>query len=847
MTKKCWADAVVLVGLIGCSLTICCRAETTYEVKSPGAVSLGVYDSSGRLARTLQNGKKQQPGQYQITWDGKDDRGQNVSPGTYQLRGIVSNIKAVYDMTAGNPGDPPYSTADGKGGWNSYWGDPVALAADDNALYIQFSMEEGCGSLLKVGFDGKVQWKAHLYQGDGNGFQLAAATDGKHVYVAADVGAGNDLVGPQRKSIIWRVDCAEGNYALWNGHGLAVGQPYQSGPVPFWEVVAGDKRTPPVALGVNGGANVRGLAVRENRLYVPLYREDKIEVWDTEAGKLVSTIANVTKPQGVAMDKSGNLYVASEKRILKFSQQGQPLGVAVAKNLSAPYGVVVDPSGNLFATDLGTAQQVKKFSQAGKLLWSAGKKGGRPFSGKMDNGSFLFPAGIAVGARGNVYVGENSPPSRVTVLNSKGKITNEWIGSLVVGASQGIAVDEADPSLVYSMYARFSYCAYNCPMVRYRIGYEKKTWAIDAYWWGLAGASGYPRREEMALASQRSIAYGSSDLYVRHLAGYTYLFLGMHWNHPIWRVDGGNMVASACVGQGDRELPPDLDKGYVLDGNGNPTIRNTMRPFIWRDQNGDGNASSEEVEFFDEPKGLGGHGCWGAYIDHKMNVYLPDESGTGNVFKLPCLGVDGKGNPIYSWAKAEIVIRATNAVLAEVDYARLGDSNRAGQMFQKRVERIHLDETGNVYGTTEVMGQDKGIGWASSTLDVKVGKWDLLGNLLWRVGTKAQGFAKPGQFYTGKGVDGVLKGFVFFTDENGQSRIYTDDGLYAGSVPSSDPYRGQAIGPDAILVELCGARVFTHPRTGVGYYMAGDENGLHFWRLEGLKEIERFDTTVSVD
>jgi hypothetical protein len=210
------------------------------------------------------------------------------------------------------------------------------------------------------------------------------------------------------------------------------------------------------------------------------------------------------------------------------------------------------------------------------------------------------------------------------------------------------------------------------------------------------------------------------------------------------------------------------------------------------------------------------------------------------------LGFDEKSNPIYSWAKAEVVIKAENAALAEVDYARIGQADRAGQRYQQKVQRVHLDQGRNVYGTAEIMGQDKGIGWASSTVEVKVGKWDPQGNLLWKTGLKATGFAKPGQFYTGKGIDGVLKGFVFFTDENGQSRVYTDDGLYAGSVPSSDPYRGQAFGPDALVVELCGARVFTHPETHIDYYMAGDETGLHFWRLEGLQETERVTQVVEV-
>ncbi|MBI4471677.1 MAG: hypothetical protein HY646_03350, partial [Acidobacteria bacterium] len=693
-------------------------------------------DRDGRLVRTLQSGKKQEPGNYQVTWDGKNGEGQDVRPGEYQFRGISSDIRAVYELVAGNPGNPPYKTADGRGAWNGFWGNPVALATDETGLYVQYSMEEGDGSLLKVDFSGRVQWKAHLFQGDGNGYQLALATDGKHVYVAADVGVGNDLVGSQRKSIVWRVAADSGDFALWNGHALTVGPPYESGPVAFWELVRSKKETPPMVHGRIGGANVRGLAIRDGKLYVPLFREDKIEVWDTASGQRIAAVDKIVKPQGVAVDQQGRLYVASRKQIVRVRPDGT-VEPAVEKGLSAPYGVAVDGDGSIYVSDLGDSQQVKKFSPSGRLLWTSGRKGGRPFSGKMDHHSFLFPCGLAVDPNGQLYVGEDSPPTRVCGLTKKGRIVREWIGALGIGAGLGIAVDEADPTNVYACYAGVAYCRFSNPLVRFKINYQQKTWQVDAYWWGLAGANSAPGRGGMAMSSPHLIAWGQAEFFVRHRGGNTYLFSGQHWNHPIWRVAGYRLVASACVGQGERMLPVDLDQGYTLDANGNPLARSGNRGFIWRDKNGDGDAGAKEVELFDEPKGLGGHESWGGYIDHELNVYLPDNYGTGNVYKIPCLGLDEKGNPIYSWAKSQVVITAANAGLAECDYARIGQADRAGQKYQQKVQRIHLDKKGNIYGTTEIGGQDKGIGWASSTVDVKVGQWDPQGNLRWKTGIKA--------------------------------------------------------------------------------------------------------------
>ena len=41
-----------------------------------------MYDISGRKVRTLQSGF-QRPGTYELTWDGRNDSGQQVASGVY--------------------------------------------------------------------------------------------------------------------------------------------------------------------------------------------------------------------------------------------------------------------------------------------------------------------------------------------------------------------------------------------------------------------------------------------------------------------------------------------------------------------------------------------------------------------------------------------------------------------------------------------------------------------------------------------------------------------------------------------------------------------------------------------
>ena len=45
-------------------------------------VSLKIYDSSGKLIRTLVEGERK-AGKYSLTWDGKDEDGKTVSSGAY--------------------------------------------------------------------------------------------------------------------------------------------------------------------------------------------------------------------------------------------------------------------------------------------------------------------------------------------------------------------------------------------------------------------------------------------------------------------------------------------------------------------------------------------------------------------------------------------------------------------------------------------------------------------------------------------------------------------------------------------------------------------------------------------
>ncbi|TVS20929.1 MAG: hypothetical protein EA424_01495, partial [Planctomycetaceae bacterium] len=92
----------------------------TYEIPREAAVSLGLFDNQGRLLRHLIKGETRAAGRNQEWWDGLDQWGNVVQEGQYQLKGAYFDpLRLEYVMTATNPGDPPWWTADGTGGWLS--------------------------------------------------------------------------------------------------------------------------------------------------------------------------------------------------------------------------------------------------------------------------------------------------------------------------------------------------------------------------------------------------------------------------------------------------------------------------------------------------------------------------------------------------------------------------------------------------------------------------------------------------------------------------------------------------------------------------------------------------------
>ena len=150
-------------------------------------------------------------------------------------------------------------------------------------------------------------------------------------------------------------------------------------------------------------------------------------------------------PQDVAVDASGNVYVAERgyNRIRKLDSNGNYLtqwGSYGAGNgsFSYPTGVALDAAGNVYVADWGN-NRIQKFDSNGNYLTQWGSYG-------TGNGQFYGPVGLAVDGSGNVYVSDYAN-NRIQKFDSEGNYLTQW-GSYGTGNGQfflprGLAIDAA--------------------------------------------------------------------------------------------------------------------------------------------------------------------------------------------------------------------------------------------------------------------------------------------------------------------------------------------------------------------------------------------------------------------
>lgn len=152
-----------------------------------------------------------------------------------------------------------------------------------------------------------------------------------------------------------------------------------------------------------------------------------------------ATAAQFANPGDIAIDSSGNIYVADQLNacVRKINNSGiissvagggvsglGDGGPATSAVLVNPYGITVDRDGNLYIADVNN-NRVRKVDTSGIITTIAGRTGLVGCSG--DGGpatiaDISFPTAVAVDARGNIFFTE-AMCSSVRMINTSGTIS----------------------------------------------------------------------------------------------------------------------------------------------------------------------------------------------------------------------------------------------------------------------------------------------------------------------------------------------------------------------------------------------------------------------------------------
>jgi trimeric autotransporter adhesin len=174
------------------------------------------------------------------------------------------------------------------------------------------------------------------------------------------------------------------------------------------------------------------------------------------ATPVAATSISIGQPRRVAADSQGNVYFSSGNSVFKvaggtlslvagnsrpgFSGDGGP---AVNAQLNAPGGIAVDPSGNVYIADTNN-NRVRIVTTNGIINTFAGNGFiGSPLAfgdgGPANQGNLQLPGGVALDTKGNVYIAD-------TGNNLIREVTTDGIINTICGDSlPGFAGDGASP------------------------------------------------------------------------------------------------------------------------------------------------------------------------------------------------------------------------------------------------------------------------------------------------------------------------------------------------------------------------------------------------------------------
>ena len=202
----------------------------------------------------------------------------------------------------------------------------------------------------------------------------------------------------------------------------------------------------PVHLGVGGGT----VYITDNGNY-----SVRKVVLSTQAVTTVSFASGGYPSNGAAVDASGNLYLASGSAILKIAAgtgtmttvagslatRGYLDGTGAAARLNVPTGIALDGTGNLYVADY-LNHRIRKVVLATGVVTTVAGSGAAAFTNATGTAaSFNYPYDVALDGSGNLYVADQYNNAVRKIVLASGAVTTLAGGFSPAYSVSGVAAD----------------------------------------------------------------------------------------------------------------------------------------------------------------------------------------------------------------------------------------------------------------------------------------------------------------------------------------------------------------------------------------------------------------------